>query len=131
MKKFLIILVVFVLTLPILAYAEATAPTMQPIDLTPIFQALITLLATVITVKVIPWIKSKTTNEQQAALLATVKTLVYAAEQLYGAGKGIEKLAWVETTLQAKGYMLDTDLIKEMIESQVRELTMKQGMANQ
>ena len=55
------------------------------IDLTPIVNAVIALIAAIISVKVIPWIKAKATNEQQAMLRATVKTLVFAAEQIYGA----------------------------------------------
>lgn len=74
------------------------------IDLTPIIQALIGLLATIITVKVIPWIKARTTNEQQEGLRALIRTLVYAAEQIYGAGKGAEKLDYVIAQLAAKGY---------------------------
>ena len=45
--------------------------------------------------KVIPWLKSKTTKEQQDYLLATARMLVYAAEQLYGAGKGDTKMQYV------------------------------------
>ena len=54
------------------------------IDLTPIFQAIIALLAALVTYKLIPWIKSKTTESQQKNMRALVKVLVYAAEQLYG-----------------------------------------------
>ena len=43
------------------------------IDLTPVLQALIALLASIITVKVIPWLKSRTTREQQEYLLATTR----------------------------------------------------------
>lgn len=77
------------------------------IDLTPIFQALIGLLATIITCKVIPWIKAKTSNEQQQMLQVTVRTLVYAAEQIYGAGKGEEKLGYVVRNLQTRGFTVD------------------------
>ena len=52
------------------------------IDLTPIFQAIIALLAALVTYKLVPWIKARTTESQQALLSATVRTLVYAAEQL-------------------------------------------------
>ena len=38
------------------------------IDLTPIFQAVLALLAALITYKLIPWIKARTTNEQQARI---------------------------------------------------------------
>ena len=63
------------------------------IDLTPIIQVLITLLATWVTLRVVPWLKAKTTSEQYSLLLATTKVLVYAAEQIYGAGGGKEKAA--------------------------------------
>lgn len=74
------------------------------IDLTAIFQAIIALLAAIITYKVIPWIKARTTAEEQEMLKATIKTLVFAAEQMYGAGKGAEKLDWVIAQLKERGY---------------------------
>lgn len=89
------------------------------IDLTPIIQALIGLLATIITVKVIPWIKAKTTNEQQAIIRAAVVTLVFAAEQIYGAGNGEEKLDFVIQQLNAKGFTAD----RMEIEAVIKEYT--------
>lgn len=77
------------------------------IDLTPIFEAIIGLLAAIITCKVIPWIKARTTAEQQTMLRATIRTLVYAAEQIYGAGKGKEKMDYVAAQLAAKGFTVD------------------------
>ena len=70
------------------------------IDLTPIFQAIISLLAALVTYKQVPRKKARTTESQQALLSATVRTLVYAAEQLYGAGKGAEKLDYVSAGLE-------------------------------
>jgi len=77
------------------------------INLTPIIEAILLLLASIITYKVIPWIKARTTAEQQTMLRATVRTLVYAAEQIYGAGKGAEKLDYVAAQLAAHGYTVD------------------------
>lgn len=91
------------------------------IDLTPIFEAILALLAALVTYKLIPWIKARTTAEQQSLLAATVKTLVYAAEQLYGAGKGEEKLAYVKQKLQEKGFDIDVDAI----EAAVKEITIE------
>lgn len=91
------------------------------IDLTDIIQAVIALIVALITYKVIPWIKSKTTESQQAVLMATVRTLVYAAEQLYGAGKGKEKFAYVRQKLQEKGFDVDIDAI----EAAVKEITIE------
>lgn len=126
MKKLLILLVVFVLTLPVLACAESTAPTVQPIDLTPIFQALIGLLAAVVTVKVIPWIKAKTTAEQQQKMLAAAKTAVYAAEQMLGPGFGKNKLEQVRVWLIAQGYDVNSQSIISAIEAAVQQLSLAQ-----
>lgn len=91
------------------------------IDLTPIFEAIIALVAALVTYKVIPWIKAKTTESQQVILMATVRTLVYAAEQLYGAGKGEEKLQYVKQKLEEKGFDVDIDAI----EAAVKEITIE------
>ena len=82
------------------------------IDLTPIFQAIIALLAALVTYKLIPWIKSKTTAQQQANLQATVRVLVFAAEQLYGAGAGHEKLEYVKQELERRGFTVDPSAIE-------------------
>lgn len=88
------------------------------IDLTPIFEAILALLAALVTHKLIPWIKARTTAEQQSLLTATVKTLVYAAEQLYGAGKGAEKLDYVVAELEKRGFSVD----RAAIEAEVKKL---------
>ena len=87
------------------------------IDLTPIIQAVIALIAAIITAKVIPWIKAKTTNEQQAMLKAVTTTLVFAAEQIYGAGNGGAKLDYVIEQLNKQGFTADVN----MIEATIRE----------
>lgn len=74
------------------------------IDLTTIANAVIALIAAIITYKVIPWIQAKTTNEQRNMLRAAIKTLVFAAEQIYGAGKGSEKLDFVIEQLKKQGF---------------------------
>ena len=92
------------------------------IDLTPIFQAVIALLAALVTYKLIPWIKSKTTAEQQALLTATVRTLVYAAEQLYGAGHGAEKLDYVIKELEARGFTADRAAIEAAVAEELNRV---------
>ena len=74
------------------------------IDLTPIIQAIIALLASIVTYKLIPWLKARTTAEQQSMMRAAVKTLVFAAEQIYGAGQGAEKLDFVIRQLENQGF---------------------------
>lgn len=89
------------------------------IDLTPIFEAILALLAALVTYKLIPWIKARTTAEQQSLLAATVKTLVYAAEQLYGAGKGAEKLDYVISELEKRGFTADRAAIEAAVAEQL------------
>lgn len=89
------------------------------IDLTPIIEAIIVLLATIITCKVVPWIKARTTNEQQVYIMATIKTLVFAAEQIYGSGAGAEKMQYVKTKLEECGYTVDVDMIEAVIRENI------------
>lgn len=95
---------------------------MLNVDLTPILQALIGLLASLVTVMLVPWIKAKTTAQQQAMLRAAVSVAVYAAEQIYGTGGGHEKLMYVKAQLLKKGFEIDID----EIEAAVKELSIAQ-----
>ena len=92
------------------------------IDLTPIFQAIIALLAALVTYKLIPWIKSKTTAQQQANISALAKVAVYAAEQLYGAGQGDKKLEYAREILMSAGFNVNTDVLRAEIESAVHNM---------
>ncbi len=123
MKKYHAILVILVALLFMIApmvMAEALDPKpIALINITPIIEAFIGLLATLVTVKLIPWIQARTTAQQQEMLRAAVSVAVYAAEQIYGAGKGKEKLMYVKGKLAQKGYHVDID----EIEAAVRDLT--------
>lgn len=95
------------------------------IDLTPIFQAILALLAALITYKLIPWIKAKTTQEQQNLLLSVTSVLVFAAEQLYGAGRGEEKLDYVIGELEERGFTADRAAIEAVIKDYTDRLHSK------
>ena len=119
MKEFFAMLMVMVSVFPIAAFAETAAPT---VDLTTLLQALLALLAALVTGKLIPWINSRTTERQQANLTALANTFVYAAEQVFGANKGAEKLAYVRAGLQAKGYDVDDKAVLAAIEAAVKQM---------
>ena len=85
------------------------------IDFTPIIEAIIAVLATIITVKVIPWIKARTTAEQQIKIEAAVKTAVFAAEQIYGAGNGEQKMYYAAKYLRERGYEVDVAQIEAAV----------------
>lgn len=92
------------------------------IDLTPIINAIIGLLAMLVTYKLIPWIKANTTAKQQETLLATYRVLVFAAEQLYGSGHGEEKLDYVIAELDKRGLNVDVAAIEAVIKEHLTEL---------
>ena len=94
------------------------------IDLTPIFQAVIALLAALVTYKLIPWIRSKTTEQQRANLEAAAKVAVYAAQQIYGVGEAAnsEKLNYALNRLKEAGFDLDTHALREAIENAVYDM---------
>lgn len=94
------------------------------IDITPFIQAVIALLAALITSKLIPWIKAKTTTEMQKNLTAAARIAVYAAEQIFGAGKGEEKFAYALQSLKSSGYNLDSTALSNSIEKAVLELNL-------
>lgn len=118
MKKYLMILVVLSLMITCsLALSEAVdaTPAHSGIDLTPLFQAVIAFLAALVSYKLVPWIQARTTAQQQEMLRAAVSVAVYAAEQLYGTGKGKEKLMYVKGQLAKKGFHVDIDEIEAAV----------------
>lgn len=93
------------------------------IDMTPILEAVATLAVAIITTFVVPYIKSKTTLEQQTQLNAWVRIAVTAAEQVYtGPGQGDRKKAYVLTWLAGHGISVDEDRLDAMIEAAVFQL---------
>lgn len=93
------------------------------IDLTPFVIAVLTLIGTLITSMLVPYIRSKTTAQQQETIKMWVDIAVMAAEQLYkGSGRGEEKKQYVITFLEKQGFKIDFDAIDAMIESAVFDL---------
>lgn len=93
------------------------------IDITPIAQALVVLIAAVISCILIPWIKSKTTEGQRQQLVAWTKIAVAAAEQIFkGTGRGEEKKKYVLAFLEEKGITFDENIINAAVEAAVKQL---------
>ena len=93
-------------------------------DITPIVQSIISLVAVIITCALIPYVKSKLSQDELNEIRAWTRIAVIAAEQLYkGNGRGEEKKAYVVKFLNDKGFKLDTESIDALIESYVKELT--------
>ncbi len=101
---------------------------MKNIDFTPIIEALIAFLSAVITLAILPKVKSylaeKLSAEQRENLKQWVRVGVAAAEQMIkGSGKGKEKKEYVVSFLRSKGIVFDVDEVYALIESEVYKLT--------
>ena len=100
-------------------------------DITPILSAVIALVSVLITTFLIPYIKRKTTKEQQDMLETWVNIAVYAAEQLIkGSGKGGERKRYVLDFLEKRGLTYDAEAVDAMIEAAVREMKICDGSVN-
>lgn len=92
-------------------------------DITTIIEAVFALIAAVITAIVIPYIKSRTTAQQQEQINAWVRIAVTAAEQIYvGSGRGKEKKAYAINWLREHGVTVDESKLDAMIEAAVYDL---------
>lgn len=99
------------------------------IDLTPLVNALILLLGAVITVFLVPYIKSKLSVAQQAELAAWVEIAVKAAEQIIqGTKLGQERKEWVMSFLEDRGYNLNDKETAEKIEALIEAFVL--GLKN-
>lgn len=92
------------------------------IDYTELLQAIIALLATLITTFLIPFIKKKLSAEKVEELRKWVEIAVHAAEQLYGSKTGQQKKKYVVAFLESKGIKFDADAIDVMIEAEVQKI---------
>lgn len=100
------------------------------IDLTPVFQSVIALLAALVTYKFIPWIRSKVTEQQFANLEAAARVAVYAAEQIFKSGDNSKKLDYAVDRVIKAGFDLDLDTIRAAVEQAVYELKSEKQLAD-
>lgn len=93
-------------------------------DITPIVQGIAAIIGALITVFLIPYIRSKTGMAKQEQFAMWVKIAVGAAEQLFAQkGMGEQKKAYVMAFLHAHGMTVDEDELDALIESAVYALT--------
>ena len=99
------------------------------IDLTPILQAIIALLASLVTYKLLPWIKTKVTETQFANLEAAARVAVYAAEQIFKNDDNRQKLDYAIDQVMKAGFDLDVETIRAAVEQAVYELKAEKQFA--
>lgn len=89
--------------------------------------AIISLLGTIITVALVPYLKSKTTEKQRDNIYTVVMLAVQAAEQIYfKPGEGESKKQYVINYLGSKGIKLTIEDLNVFIEAAVKELNLIQ-----
>ena len=92
------------------------------IDFTPLLEALVVLLSSVITIVIVPAMRERYGNEKLEKARSWVQIAVYAAEKMYGAGNGDQKLAYAEQILAEHKIKLDTATIKAMVDAEIMKM---------
>ena len=95
---------------------------MENINITPILNALIALVLSVVSAFLIPWIKQKLGEGNMTEFLRWVEIGVSAAEQLYYSTDGEKKKAYVLNFLAEKGFDVDEQDLDAAIEAAVKKL---------
>lgn len=92
-------------------------------DFTPVLTAIRIIITATFIYFIIPYIKSRTTIDEQKEINKWVSIAVAAAEQIFiGAGRGQEKKEYVLKFLAEHNIILDEDAIDALIEAAVYEL---------
>lgn len=102
-------------------------------NITQILLGIIIIIGGVISMFVIPYLQTHLTSEQIAILTGIAQTVVYAAEKIFGAKMGKDKLEYAmnlaKTLLGKKGLTFDDDVIRAAIEAQVQQLSLEKTTA--
>lgn len=97
-------------------------------DITQILLGIIIILFGVVGMFVIPYLKTHMTSEQIGILTGIAQTVVYAAEKIFGAKMGADKLHYAlnlaKALLAKKNLSFDEDVIRAAIEAQVQQLSL-------
>ena len=97
-------------------------------NITQILLGLILILGGIVTLVVWPYIKTHVSAEQLSILAGIAQTVVFAAEKIFGAKMGTDKLRYAldlaKRLLEKKGLTFDEDVIRAAIEAQVQQLNL-------
>lgn len=99
---------------------------MNLIDLTPVFQAIISVVSVIALLYLVPFIKKKVNAEKLSQILKWVETLVACADQIYERHDGAEKKQYVidrlTTILADHGLLVDLAVLEDLVEAEVLRL---------
>ena len=104
-------------------------------NITQILLGAIFVLGGLFTLLAWPYIKAHVSNQQLSMLVGVAQTVVYAAEKIFGAKMGEDKLAYAlrlaKKLLEKKGLTFDEEEIRAAIEAQVEQLDLEQVVVNE
>ena len=92
------------------------------IDLTPLFQAVITIVFAVILRYLIPALRVRLSADKQAEHYKWVQIAVYSAEKLFGTGTGAKKFEYAKNLLESKGFTFDEDTLNALINAEIKRM---------
>ena len=99
-------------------------------NITQILLGIILILGGLVTLIVWPYIKTHVSAEQLSILVGIAQTVVFAAEKIFGAKMGEDKLDYAlrlaKQLLQKKGLTFDEEVVRAAIEAQVQQLNLDQ-----
>ena len=99
-------------------------------NITQILLGLVLVLGGIFAFIIWPYIKAHVSSEQLAILAGIAQTGVFAAEKIFGAKMGADKLAYAlniaKRLLEKKGLTFDEEIIRAAIEAQVQQLNLDQ-----
>ena len=99
-------------------------------NITQILLGLVLILGGLFTLIIWPYIKAHVSSEQLSMLAGIAQTVVFAAEKIFGAKMGPDKLAYAlnlaKKLLEKKGLTFDEEVIRAAIEAQVEQLNLNQ-----
>lgn len=99
-------------------------------NITQILLGLILILGGVFALVILPYIKAHVSAQQLSMLAGIAQTVVFAAEKIFGAKMGADKLAYAlglaKKLLEKKGLTFDEEVIRAAIEAQVEQLDLEQ-----
>ena len=85
------------------------------IDVTDIILSLMALLASIAVSLVLPFLRMRLGSERAEAVKKAAELAVLAAEQLFGAGHGGEKLQFAKNYLESRGFTADEVAIEAAV----------------
>ena len=100
-------------------------------NITQILVGIVLILGTVVTLIAWPYIKTHVSAEQLSILAGIAQTVVFAAEKIFGAKMGEDKLSYAlglaKRLLEQKGLTFDEEVVRAAIEAQVEQLDLATG----